>query len=592
MIETKLQRRYPRRKAGLVLTLAAWCMAGPAHAQVETSALDAPLFYQLLIGEMELSAGRAGNAFQIVLDAARRQSSPDLYRRAIDIALQAREGEHALSAAQAWRKALPESLEALRYLGQILVAFDRLAELNEPLSAWLALSPASERVNLIASLPRLLQRATDRKLALAVLESALKPYLDRAETRTVSRVSMGRMMLAAGQAEPALALAIQAAADDAGSPGPALLALDMPTFQTKAEQLVSAYLHRPDADLSVRLGYVRVLTQSQRFADAIAQLDIITAQRPEVPDPWLTLGALHVELRHHREGDAALQRYVQLAGSAIDVPTPGNEDEGEADGAQAPKRDLTQAWLLLAQAAELRGDLPAAEAWLAKIDNTQRALDVQTRRATLLARQGKVAQARELIQSTPERNPEGARAKVMAEAQVLREVKHWREAAEVLAAASAKFPTDADLFYEWAMVEEKRERFAEMERLLRRVIDLKPDHPHAHNALGYSLADRNLRLPEARELIRRALEISPGDPFITDSLGWVEFRLGNRDEAVRLLRQAYQSRPDAEIGVHLGEVLWAIGQRDEARRVWLEARGRDSGNEVLRETLARLKVGL
>ena len=124
------------------------------------------------------------------------------------------------------------------------------------------------------------------------------------------------------------------------------------------------------------------------------------------------------------------------------------------------------------------------------------------------------------------------------------------------------------------------------------MIALRPDYYHAHNALGYSLADRGLRLPEARELIRRALELSPGDPFITDSLGWVEFRLGNRDEAARLLRQAYASRPDTEIAAHLGEVLWALGQRDEARKVWQDARGRDAGNEVLRDTLARLKVGL
>jgi Flp pilus assembly protein TadD len=129
-----------------------------------------------------------------------------------------------------------------------------------------------------------------------------------------------------------------------------------------------------------------------------------------------------------------------------------------------------------------------------------------------------------------------------------------------------------------------------MEALLRQVMALKPDHAHAYNALGYSLADRNLRLAEAKTLIERALQLSPGDPFITDSLGWVEFRLGNRDEALRLLRQAYNARPDAEIGAHLGEVLWALGQRDEARRIWAEASSRDSGNDVLRETMVRLKA--
>jgi Flp pilus assembly protein TadD len=142
------------------------------------------------------------------------------------------------------------------------------------------------------------------------------------------------------------------------------------------------------------------------------------------------------------------------------------------------------------------------------------------------------------------------------------------------------------------MMAEKLGRMDEMERLLRRVIELKPDNAHAYNALGYGLADRGERLPEARRLIQRALELAPGDPFITDSLGWVEFRLGNREEALRLLRTAYQARPDAEIGAHLGEVLWSLGRHDEARVIWREARARDATNEVLRETLARLRVEL
>jgi Flp pilus assembly protein TadD len=142
------------------------------------------------------------------------------------------------------------------------------------------------------------------------------------------------------------------------------------------------------------------------------------------------------------------------------------------------------------------------------------------------------------------------------------------------------------------MMAEKIEKLDDMERLLRKFIELKPDSPHAHNALGYSLADRRQRLPEARELVRKALDLSPGDPFITDSLGWVEFRMGNREEAAKLLRTAYGARPDPEIAAHLGEVLWSMGERDEARRIWREGKVRDAANDVLRETLARLRVDL
>jgi len=253
---------------------------------------------------------------------------------------------------------------------------------------------------------------------------------------------------------------------------------------------------------------------------------------------------------------------------------------------------LTRGWLLLSQAADLQGDFKGAEAWLAKIDSPQRALEVQARRASLLAREGKVAQARELIRKLPEKNPEDARAKLLAEAQVLRDAKLWADANTLLAQANQRFPNDVDLIYEQSMMAEKLNKLADMERLLRRVIELKPDHQHAYNALGYSLAERNVRLTEARSLIQKALELSPGEPSITDSMGWVEYRLGHRDEAIRLLRDAYRSQPDAEIAAHLGEVLWVDGQVDEARRILREARARDAGNDVLRETLARLRVDL
>src|SRR5205807_1299899 len=211
--------------------------------------------------------------------------------------------------------------------------------------------------------------------------------------------------------------------------------------------------------------------------------------------------------------------------------------DGDDDTPGSTSQALTQAWLMLAQAAEDQHDYKAAEGWLAKIDNPQRALEVQVRRASMLARQGKVAEARESIHRVPEQTTADARAKLLAEAQLLREQKSWTEAEKVLAEANRRFPDDVDLLYEQAMMDEKLDRLDEMERLLRRVIAIKPDHPHAYNALGYSLADRNLRLPEAKQLIQKALQITPGEPFITDSLGWVEYRLGNRDEAVRLLRQ-------------------------------------------------------
>jgi tetratricopeptide (TPR) repeat protein len=378
------------------------------------------------------------------------------------------------------------------------------------------------------------------------------------------------------------------------------------------------------------MAYVRVLSAQQRYADAVVQLEAQIRQAPDVAAPYLSLGALQLELRHPQAGEAALRRYVELtqlqlarapeAAPVAKVEPPAQtpvqpqgqgqtqaqtqtqtqtdasmaqvDAEDDEDDASRPEQGLVQAWLLLAQSAEQRGDFKAAEGWLAQVDDPQRALEVQTRRASILVRQGQLAQARELIRRVPERRSEDARGKLLAEASLLRDAKLWDAAFEVLGAANARFENDPDLLYEQAMVAEKIDRLDLMEKLLRQVIALKPENAHAHNALGYSLADRQQRLPEAQQLIRRALELAPGDPYITDSLGWVEFRLGHGSEALRLLQSAYGLRPDTEIAAHLGEVLWATGERDQARRVFREGRSREPGNEVLRETLIRLRVDL
>jgi tetratricopeptide (TPR) repeat protein len=148
----------------------------------------------------------------------------------------------------------------------------------------------------------------------------------------------------------------------------------------------------------------------------------------------------------------------------------------------------------------------------------------------------------------------------------------------------------ADLQYDLAMMAEKLERMDDMERILRQVIESRPDDPQAYNALGYSLADRNLRLTEAKELLQKAVKLAPKDPFIADSLGWVEFRLGNLTEAQRILEAAYTSKPDAEIAAHLGEVLWKQGLKDRATAIWKEGLKINENNDTLLETLKRFSV--
>jgi tetratricopeptide (TPR) repeat protein len=555
------------------------------------SQLDSQLMQQLLIGEIEARRGQTEAAVQLVLDAARRTREEGLFRRAVEMALQARSGEQALLAAAAWRRTLPGSADALRTQLQIAAALNRSDGIEEPLRALLAQTLDVDRSALIAQLPRLLQRMPDRRRSAQILDAVLQPYQARPSTRVAALLSSGRAWALAGDLDLALERARAAQAAEPKTVDAVLLALELMPRRAAAEDVVQAYLQGAaqtgGVEPPVRMAYARALMNAQRLADAVVQLEQTTKERPDAAPPLLALGALQLELHQARAAVVTLERYLSLLATR---PQAATEDEAEPD--EGPAQGRTQAWLMLAQAAEQLGKYEDAEGWLARVDDPSRALEVQSRRASLLARQGRLDEARELLRRAPERDSGDARLKLLAEAALLREARQWSDAFAVLDGAVQRFPEDTDLIYEQAMMAEKMGQAEAMERLLRRVIALKPDNAHAHNALGYALADRGQRLPEARELVQRALELAPGDPFITDSLGWVEYRLGNLDEALRLLRQAYASRPDAEIGAHLGEVLWALGQRDEARRVWAESKGRDAANDVLRETLARLKVDL
>lgn len=591
--------------AGCSWTLPAQSQA-PAPAEAAASApafvnsdLDASLFYQLLIGEIELSASEGSTAFLVMLDAANKTKNEQLYKRAADMALQMRAGTQALIVVQAWRTAIPASREAHRYLIQLLVALNRAGETAEPVRSLIGLTTVADRPSLIASLPRFFERTGDHKAIPALLQEALQPYIDKPETRTASMVAIARAWQTAGDNTRAVELAQQAHALDMSAESPVLLALELLPTTAEAEPIIAGYLQaRPQAS-AIRMFYARALSVSQRHADALVQVERVTRDEPAQSGPWLTLGALYLEMRQPKEATAAIKTFIERveatapgAPAAAPAADAASAAATDADAAAEDDRGLTQAWLMLAQAAEQQGDYKAAEAWLGKVESPQRALEVQMRRASLLAKQGRLAEGIELIRRAPEASEDDGRAKLLAEVQLLRDARQWAQASDVLEKANARFKDDPDLLYEQSMMAEKLNRIDEMERLLRRVIALRPDHHHAHNALGFSLADRGLRLPEAKALIQQALELAPGEPFITDSLGWVEYRMGNLDEAIKQLTRAYQSRPDPEIAAHLGEVLWVKGQREEARRILREGQSRDQANDVLRETVVRLKVNL
>ena len=556
----------------LVCSIAA---AAPPEVEPADSGLSGELFYQLLVGEISAQNGDAASAYSLMLDAARKANSEQLFERAVTLALGARSGESALFAAQAWVRSFPASEQANRYQLQILIGLNKISETVEPLKRALAQTKGNARIAVINQIPRYFARATDKKEATVAVESALTTELSDVTMGPAAWATVGTLRLMAGDVEGAANAARRGAAFNTHSDEVAALALGLWDAKSPAaEALLQHYLARK-ASPEIRLAYARRLLGAQRGADAYEQTVKATQESADYADAWLVRGSLEFQDKKNDAAQSSLQKYIALRTST------------EADAADN-QRGLTQAYVLLSQIAEQAHQPAEALAFLQKIDSTQDALQIQVRKAAILAQQGKMAEARALIRELPEQQADDARLKISAEVQLLRDNKQYAQAYAVLTEAVQRFPDDADLKYDQAMVAEKLDKLPEMERLLREVIAAKPDYQHAYNALGYSLADRNLRLPEARSLIRKALDLTPNDPFIMDSLAWVEFRSGNLAEALRVLTEAYTARPDAEIAAHLGEVLWALQRRDDARKTWKEGLALNPDNETLQETMQRL----
>jgi tetratricopeptide (TPR) repeat protein len=535
------------------------------------SAIDAVMFYQLLLGELYAQGGEASTGFSLILDAARKAKDPALFQRAVELALQSRSGESALQAARTWKQVIANSAEANRYILQILLALNKVEEAGQALKSVLAGLPLEEQSAAIGSVPRIFARVNDKLLALSTVEAALSHALTQTGTQASAWTTIGRMRRDVGQSQAAAVAAQKGHAADKQAAGPILLALSlMDKEPERVQAMLQSYMAGP-AQPELRLGYARALIAVQQNAPALAQLQQLNQENPQLVQAWLFSGLLLSDMGQPVQAAQALQQFVRLAANS--------EDPELQNG-------LAEAYFSLAQIAQQQGQWGQADAWLSKLPAQTDPVKLGVRRANLLVEQGQVKQARELLTNMPTTTPDQARQKLRVLAMFLREQKDYT-AAHALLTQALQSGADYELQSELAMTAEKMGQFELMESVLREMMVAKPNDAHPLNALGFSLADRQTRLPEALQLIEQAVALAPNDPFIRDSLAWVKYRMGHREQALSLLESAYKARPDAEIAAHWGEVLWVTGQTQQAGVIWREGWLLKSDNETLRDTLKR-----
>ena len=534
-----------------------------ANAPAAVENILARTVFQSLIGEFALQRGDIKLGVEAWSDLAQRTRDPKVIERATEVAGQARQYDLALELAKLWLEVEPGSTKAKQTQSSLLVMANRIDDLAPQLAGVLEQDKANIGANLL-QLNRMLARHADKKATQTLVDRLAAPYDSLPEAHFAmaqAAANAGDNLRALSETEKALILR-----PDWETAAMARAQIQASKSNLTAIDSLSDFVdHNPNAH-EARLTLARLLISEKQYNESRKHFERLIKDNPDNPEVIYPVAMLALQQGDTVTGRTQLEKLL-----ATDYPDKGTVHFflGQLDQEQSKPE----------AALEHYRQVPVGDQYIT----------ARSRAAQILLQQGKPEEARELLHSTHGRNNAEQTQLVMAESQLLREAGRQNDAYIILETALTSQPDNLELLYETALTAERIGKPEILETHLKHLLKLKPDHAHALNAMGYSLAERNIRLPEAHELISKALSLMPDDPFIMDSLGWVLYRQGKLPEALSTLEKCYGIKADPEIAAHLGEVLWAMGRQDEARRILTSAAKLNPENEVLAAAIKKFK---
>jgi len=535
--------------------------ASPQPAAAGGETLTAPLLYDVLLGEIAGQRGLLDVSGASYLEAARNSDDPRIAERALKISVYAKQPKLALEAARRWVALAPDNLEARQSLAVLALRTQHQDEALEQFQYLLEHSGGDD-ADPYQSMLALLAREPDTQRALKVMAQlvAMRPddadahfayarLAVHAEDWPVAEQEVNRSLLLKPDWTQALILQAQ-------------INLKQGQGDIARQQLESALARKPD-DVDLRLAYARLLVDLDDFDGARGEYRKLIKLQPDNGPVVYSLALLSLEANRLDDARELFEKLLDL-----DYQT-------------------QQAYYYLGAIAEEQKKPERAMHWYGEIKEGEHWTEVQIRMARLEAQAGKVNAARERLRKVRLAHPGEAQRMFLVEGEILSQIDWNEEAFKLYSEYLENQPDDIEILYARALVAERLDRLDQAEQDFKKVLEIDPDNARALNALGYTLADRTDRYQEALGYIQRAMAQTPDDPAVIDSMGWVMYRLGRLQEAREYLQKAYDMTKDSEIAAHLGEVLWKMGKRDEAKALWASARKATPGDPVLEETVRR-----
>lgn len=555
-----------------VLAMVAWA-AAPVIAsddeaddateavEADESSASADAVFEFLVAEMAAQRGDVEGALAVYNRLAAETRDPQVARRAVELAIRSRAFGPALESSSLLLELEPGSTLAREIIAALLANEGGIDKARETITT--LLDKNRNRGALLVQLPHFFAKYNDRAAILEATRAIAGRYPEMPEAHYavgVAGLVANNLELAGAEADAALKLR------PSWEQGAILKAQVM--RKVAPDSVIGyyrAFVASHPASLEVRMQLGRELAGERKLAEAREQFREAEKLAAKDPQSAYAIGLLSLQLEDYSEAQVSFTRALKLG-----------------------YREPAAIYLGLGQAAEGLKSYDEAIGWYQKVESADW-VRAQLKVATLIARQQGLAAGREYLHKIDPRTSDDRVQMIQVEAQLLRDSKAWRETFDMLSQAVTQYPESYELLYDRAMAAERIDRIDVLETDLRRVIQMKPDYAHAYNALGYTLAEKTDRLAEAKDLIEKAYKLSPDDPFIQDSLGWVHYRLGETDQALKHLQAAYGARNDPEIAAHLGEVLWKVGQHDEAQKIWRAALTENPNHETLTSVMQKYR---
>jgi len=528
---------------------------------------NAEFVYKFLLAEIAAQRGDLNTAGHIYFDLAKLTKSIPLAERATRIAGSARNARLAMDSANIWQKLDKGSIEPKRILAELFITSGNLAKAR-PLVKTLLEKEEKTRAEGFLYLNKILSQEENKKNALRFILDISKPYLDIREARFAiahAAYSAGNKKLATEQLDKIES--IDSKWETAALFRGYIIGEEWPE---KALAFYQDFLRKSPKSNEVRLEYAKALTNLKKYNEAKKQFLKLVNSSLASSDISLTVALLAVELA---DNILAEKYFLQSLKRGHSQPA--------------------QIYIYLAGIYDDRGDFEETATWLNKITNVNNEYYIDSRilMSEYIAKYDSVDSAIEMLN--------GLKAKRLSynekliilrnKASLLLKENRGQDAYDLMKLEEEVFKDSPEFKFDYAILSEKMGNTLLMEQLLLEAIKLKPDYATAYNALGYSYADRDIKLPEAKRYIEIALSYEPNNHYIMDSMGWIHFKLGNIDIASQYIKKAYAINKDPEIAAHLGEILWVQGKKEEAKEVWKKSLNRHPSNTVLIETTNRFR---